>query len=109
MLSMKIPDKKDLKPLLILLSVPILLVLYLYYGKHQAFLTYLPQLAKPPLGEDTGYIYEFLGSFFLLFLVPVILLIISFKDKLRNYGFTAGDWKTGIRITLISMFVLIPG
>ncbi len=37
----------------------------------------------------------------LYLIIPLIVILLVFRDDPRDYGFTFGDWKTGILLTLV--------
>ncbi|MFC2064764.1 type II CAAX prenyl endopeptidase Rce1 family protein [Chloroflexota bacterium] len=44
----------------------------------------------------------------LYFLIPVLLITLILRDNIRNFGFSLGDWKLGIKISLISIIIMVP-
>jgi len=44
----------------------------------------------------------------LYLLVPLFFIIFIFRENPREYGFTLGDWKAGILITLIAILLIAP-
>lgn len=45
----------------------------------------------------------------LLYLViPLVVLLLVFRDKPADYGFTLGDWKLGLLLTLIGVALITP-
>jgi len=46
------------------------------------------------------------NRFFLYLVVPVVVILLVFKEPLRNYGFQWGNWKEGLAWTLGSCLVM---
>ena len=53
------------------------------------------------------YGYHFLATFILLFLLPLIIVKLVFKKKLRDYGLTLGDKKYGFLFTAIVIPLIV--
>jgi len=91
----------------ILFIVPVLLTLWVYYGKQQDF----DQLFKGFHGrwnqDFYSTIYEYMTAFLLMFWIPFFLVKMVFKYKLRNFGFQLGDKKYGFKFVLITIPFII--
>lgn len=44
----------------------------------------------------------------LYFIIPMLLILLIFRENPREYGFSLGDWKAGIAITLIAILLIAP-
>jgi membrane protease YdiL (CAAX protease family) len=44
----------------------------------------------------------------LYLVVPLVFIFFVFREKPREYGFTLGDWKAGLVITLVGILVMAP-
>ncbi len=44
----------------------------------------------------------------LYFVVPMLVLMLLFREKPSDYGFTFGDWKAGLVITAIGILLIAP-
>jgi membrane protease YdiL (CAAX protease family) len=44
----------------------------------------------------------------LFFLVPMFFILAIFRENPREYGFTLGDWKAGLAITLAAILLIAP-
>ena len=42
----------------------------------------------------------------LYLLIPLLVIVLIFREDLRTYGFTFGDWKTGIILTAIGIVIM---
>ncbi len=96
------------KTSLILLSVPIILTLYLYHGKHHFFEKCFNALSNNALFDMYSHMFEYFIAFVLLFILPLILIKYAFKEKTKKYGLEFGDVKFGLKFTAIAIVLLIP-
>lgn len=102
-------DKKDKESYVILVSAPLLLSLYWYFGSADAFGRFFPGLATTPDFEYYSRIYQFISFFLLLFVVPLIYLKFGIRKQLSDYGFGLGDRAYGVRFCLIAVpFLILP-
>jgi CAAX protease family protein len=44
----------------------------------------------------------------LYLVVPLIIILFLFRENPREYGFSLGDWKAGLVITLVGILVMAP-
>ncbi len=44
----------------------------------------------------------------LYLVIPLVITLLLFRDNPREYGFTLGDWKAGLVITLIGILLMAP-
>lgn len=44
----------------------------------------------------------------LYFLIPLFFILVVFRERPRDFGFTLGDWRAGLVITLASLVVMTP-
>jgi membrane protease YdiL (CAAX protease family) len=44
----------------------------------------------------------------LFFVVPLVIILLVFRENPRDYGFALGDWKAGILITLVAVVLIAP-
>ncbi len=44
----------------------------------------------------------------LYLVIPMICILLVFRDNPRDYGFTFGDWKAGLLLTLIGILLIAP-
>jgi membrane protease YdiL (CAAX protease family) len=45
---------------------------------------------------------------FIYFLIPMVISLFIFRDDPRKNGFTLGDWKAGIVLTLLGILLIAP-
>lgn len=100
--------KLDRKIVSILISVAVVQTISWYFTSRRFFRENLFGLSSkvidPFLGE---YLYWFIGDF-LTFVLPAFLIIkFFFKENLSDYGFKFGEWKTGLKLTLLFLVIMI--
>ncbi len=99
----------DGKIVTIFLTVAFLQTISWYFTSRRFFRENLFDLvtyAKDPFLIE--YLYWFIGDF-LTFLLPTTVLIkFLFKEKLSDYGFTIGEWKVGLKFSLVFLSVMMP-
>jgi len=54
------------------------------------------------------YLYWFIGDFISYFIFPLLIIKLIFKERIKDYGISFGDYKTGIKITLIFLVIMLP-
>lgn len=92
----------ELKPTIILILSALLVTVHSYFGSMKFALQVLPAA-----GPFEAALYMFLMAFLLFGALPA-LVIAGFGERLKDYGVQLGDWKTGVRATLI-LFPVIAG
>jgi uncharacterized protein len=68
----------------------------------------LPWLKWFPAWDATGLSIKVLDRTLLYFVVPMLIIVAVFRENPREYGFTLGDWKAGMIITLGAIILLAP-
>ena len=97
----------DGKVKFLLLSVPVILLIYIYHGMSGAFGNYFYRLSNHYYFDVYRYAYQFLATFMLLFLLPLIIVKLVFKHKLKDYGLAFGDKKYGLRFIVITIPLIV--
>jgi membrane protease YdiL (CAAX protease family) len=95
------------KAKILLLSVPIILLIYIYHGMDDALGRYFSYIANYYYFDIYRYIYQFLAIFVLFFLFPLIIVKLVFKEKLKDYGLSFGDKRYGFRFTIITIPLIV--
>ncbi|QQS34849.1 MAG: CPBP family intramembrane metalloprotease [Ignavibacteriales bacterium] len=54
------------------------------------------------------YLYWFIGDFFTFFVLPLIIIKLFLKEKIKDYGFIPGDYKIGLKITFLFLVIMLP-
>lgn len=93
---------KQLKATLILLLASPLLMFWKYYATPASFDAYLAFLARSH--RETGALGHFLCTLVLLGLVPALIVVFVFRERLRDYGVGIGIRSR----TLTSALCLVP-
>ena len=99
----------DKKIIYIFISVGVLQTISYYYTSRRFFRRNLFQYFQS--NSDVfliEYYYWFLGDFLVYFVVPVLIIWFLFKERISGYGLTAGDYRAGIKITLIFLIIMLP-
>ena len=100
-------QKRDSESTIILFIVPIILILWVYYGKQADF----DQLFKGFQGKWNqdffSAIYEYFTAFLLMFWVPYFIIKMVFKKKLSDFGCQFGDVRYGLFFVLITPLVTV--
>ncbi|MBK8550632.1 MAG: CPBP family intramembrane metalloprotease [Ignavibacteria bacterium] len=93
--------KLDFKITFILLSIAFITFISLVFSS--------PNFYYQNFGRDKFYsrIYWFLADGGLMFLVPLLIIKLVFKEKLSDYGFTLGDKKFGFITSGIFLAVML--
>ncbi len=58
--------------------------------------------------EATGLSMKVLDRTLLYFIIPMFFILVVFHENPKNYGFTFGNWKAGIAITLGAIILIAP-
>lgn len=102
-------SEMDKKVIVILVSIALLQTISYYYTSRRFFrsnlLDYVPGGFSVFIVE---YAYWFLSDFFTLFILSALIIKFILKEKLHNYGLQFGDYRTGIKITLLFILIMLP-
>lgn len=99
----------DKKVITIFLSVAVLQTISWYITSRQFFRANLfEQYQFHPQIYLIEYLYWFIGDFITFFVLPVLVIRFFFKEKISSYGLQIGDYKIGLRITLIFILIMLP-
>jgi len=93
--------ESDQESTLILFIVPIVLTLWVYYGKQADFTQLFKGLQGQWNQDFYSTIYEYITAFLLMFWIPFFIIKMIFKKKLRDFGFVTGDFRYGLRFMAI--------
>ena len=100
-------QQRDPETSFILFIVPVILTVWVYYGKQADF----DQLFKGFQGrwnqDFYSAVFEYLTAFLLMFWVPYFFVKMGFKRQLRDFGFRIGDAKYGFRFVVIALPILL--
>jgi membrane protease YdiL (CAAX protease family) len=99
--------ERDPESSFILLLIPILLTIWVYFGKQADFTQLFKGFQHRWNLDFYSAIYEYLTAFLLMFWVPYFVVKIIFRQKLCDFGFQTGNIRFGIRFVLISIPILV--
>ncbi|MCF8261207.1 MAG: CPBP family intramembrane metalloprotease [Melioribacteraceae bacterium] len=99
----------DKKIVFIFLSIAILQTISWYYGSRSFFrANYLAKYFGNPNNQIYEFVFWFISDIVLFLFIPLIIIKVVFKEKLKEYGFSIGRQNPGLKIVLISLSVMIP-
>jgi uncharacterized protein len=105
----RIIKQLDRKIIIVFISVAVLQTVSYYYTSRRFFrYNYFEQLQFDKKVFLFEYIYWFVGDFFTLFILPLLIIKFLLKEKLTSYGLQVGDYKIGLKYSLIFLTVMIP-
>lgn len=100
----------DKKVVIVFLSVAVLQTVSWYYTSRKFFRVnfYYQYFSDNEFVQLYEYLFWFIGDFLSLFLLPLLIIKLLFKEKISDYGVKFGDYKVGFIITFISIAVMLP-
>ncbi len=106
----KIVSTLDKKVVIVLLSVAVLQTVSYYYTSRRFFRIHFYRDFLSGNGNVAliEYLFWFIGDFVTFFLVGSLIIKFLLKEKVKDFGLTFGDYKTGFYFTFIFMIVMIP-
>lgn len=92
----------ELKPAVVLLSIPFIIFISWMFAS--------PGFYLEVFGGDKleSRMYWFLMDGAIMFFTSVLLIKLVLKEKLRNFGFSTGDFKFGLITMLLFFAVMLP-
>ncbi|HNN12883.1 MAG TPA: CPBP family glutamic-type intramembrane protease [Anaerolineales bacterium] len=51
---------------------------------------------------------KYLDRFILYLFVPLLVILVFFREDPRGYGFSLGDWRLGVTLTFIGILIAAP-
>lgn len=52
--------------------------------------------------------HKYMDRVILYLVIPLLIILIFFRENPREYGFTFGDWKLGLTYTIIGILLMAP-
>lgn len=99
----------DRKVIIIFISVAVIQTISWYYTSRNFFrinfFSYFQNDANVYLYE---YLYWFVGDFFTLFILIVLIIKFILKENLKDYGIILGDFKVGLEFSFIFFLIMLP-
>ena len=97
------------KAVTIFLSVAVLQTISWYITSRKFFrANFFEQYQFHPQVYLVEYLYWFIGDFITFCIVPVLIIRLFLKEKLSDYGIRLGDYKIGLKISLIFLAIMLP-
>jgi membrane protease YdiL (CAAX protease family) len=87
----------------VLIVVSTLLLVIDFYHKQLA-----PWVKWFPGWKDTGLSTKLIDRTLLYLVVPMLIVLLVFREKPAEFGFTLGDWKAGCILTLSGIILITP-
>jgi len=101
-------SRENGKPVIILLSTPIILTTFRYYGMRYFYMDHFASAFSLYGNKElTSALYTFSGSLILLGLLPALMIKFVFHEPLSLYGVRLGNWQFGLKAFLILAPVMI--
>lgn len=102
-------DKNKINIYLILLSSPVLLTIFWYFGKARFYKQIFGILSNGSNTEFYTYVLEFMSFFILMFVIPALFIRFRLKKNISEFGLGLGDIKFGIKfIAVIIPCLILP-
>lgn len=99
----------DKKVVIVFLSVAVLQTISWYVTSRMFFrMNLFEQYQFHPQAYLIEYLYWFIGDFITFFVLPVLIIRLILKEKLSDYGLRIGDYKIGLKISLIFLSIMLP-
>ena len=99
----------DRKVVTIFLSIAVLQTIS-WYITSRSFFRYniFPSYDSNPNIYLIEYLYWFIGDFITFLILPVLIIRFVIKEKISGYGMKAGDWQTGLKLSVIFLLIMLP-
>ncbi len=91
----------------ILLVTPVLLTLWVYYGKQDSFASFFPGFSHMWNQDFYSTIYEYLSAFIVMFVIPILCARLFFRWRVRDLGFRFGEKRYGFKFLLAGIPIMI--
>ncbi len=99
----------DKKVVIVFLAVALLQTISWYYTSRSFFRYYIfPSYQFDPNVYLYEYLYWFLSDFVTFFVLPVLIIKLVFKEPLKNFGLQPGEFRIGIKLSIIFLLVMLP-
>lgn len=79
----------------------------IYQGDQSFFSTHFSNSEwEQPVADWYRWLYHHLASLVLWAFIPFIIIRSVFSERLRDYGWTLGDWRFGLKATLVAVVIM---
>jgi len=99
---------RNYKASLIIFIATLMYVLYQYQGSATFFLRYINKKADFLSSLADAYYYQWIMAFFILGVIPALLIKLAFREKIKDYGVFAKRPIILLFITLIGVVLATP-
>jgi membrane protease YdiL (CAAX protease family) len=92
------------------MAILFLTVIYYYHGRKTGLAELGPALGLSP--ESAGIFggpYQCACALLLLLLPPLLIARFGLRIPLADLGFRVGDWRWGLKATVVALAILVPG
>lgn len=92
----------EFKPTVLLISIPFIIFISVVFAN--------PYFYLKVFGGDKfeSRVYWLLADGTIMFVIPALIIIFLFKEKLSNFGFRLGDVKFGLFTVAVFLLIMIP-
>ena len=97
-------DWRDIHTYVLLLSAPVLLTIYRYHAYPGFF---MPDFEFGLPADQNLHINQFIRFFGLFFVLPAVYVKFAMHKSLKDFGLGLGDIKTGLKVLLVLIPVII--
>jgi membrane protease YdiL (CAAX protease family) len=104
----EITKGKTVKTFLILFTITLLYMTYTYQGDPEFFLLYLNRSPSFIKAQANAQYYQWVSAFFLLGLIPALIVKIVFRERFTRYGLFGGRPLPVVLITLFGIVIITP-
>jgi membrane protease YdiL (CAAX protease family) len=99
-------NKNRLNTYITLLSAPVLLTIFWYFGKAR-FFKQIFIIEPASNSEFYTYVLEFIAFFILMFIIPALFIKLRLNKNLKDFGLGLGDISFGLKFVAIAVPLLI--
>lgn len=94
---------------IVFLAVATVGILSYHFGSKRFFYdTWYATLGGDPLYDVYQYLYWFASEFIIYFILLLAVVVLLHRRPLQEFGLGAGDWRFGLRISLIFYLIMLP-
>jgi membrane protease YdiL (CAAX protease family) len=104
----KTSTRKQLKTLIILVSVTILYLIYRYQGSADFFILYLNRSFNYSDAQASAQYYQWGMALFVLGFIPALIIKLGFRERVRDYGLQLRRPLMVLLIALLGIAFLTP-
>lgn len=85
----------------------VLITVKIYQGDQSFFSRHFGEQYEPgPVFDWYRWLYHHLASLVLWAFIPFLIIKLFFREPMSQFGWTAGDWKFGLKATAVAIVVM---